>query len=148
VNNFSATLGIHRSIQQLISREAIAKQDIPDPFLWLDAIQTGIAIARTGQSFFAFLNPTLRSSALLPFLEEGLSFSRNKPLNCQTDPAFPSIHLHDILLSQPSEKRGGDAGIAPIPLPSPCHARNHPIPNSTRRRTMRGDFGERRPHAE
>ena len=117
MNNFSATLGIHRSIQQLISREAIAKQDIPDPFLWLDAIQTGIAIARTGQSFFAFLNPTLRSSALLPFLEEGLSFSRNKPLNCQTDPAFPSIHLHDILLSQPSEKRGGDAGIAPHPPP-------------------------------
>jgi len=67
---FFQNLDIERKLQQLLSREAIARQNINDPFLWCDAVQLGILIAQTGNSFSDFASPSYDNSEILPLIKE------------------------------------------------------------------------------
>jgi hypothetical protein len=72
----------HREIElkseQLFSRETLAEQEIPDPFLWLDALQLGINIAKEGNSLSQFPNLYRRRSTLFPLILEGFELQQRQ----------------------------------------------------------------------
>ena len=65
-------LEINQKFQALLSREVIATQNIQDPFLWLDALQLGITIARIGKSISDFATPNrYDDSEVFSLIQEG-----------------------------------------------------------------------------